>query len=146
MRITRAGLNSRMISMLMSAGEKPGVVEVVETPLAVALRVVGSLRSPFAPTNPTYHLLRSEGAPMGPDPSIGRGMAASAPPDKSRSHVSCPCALVEGVETPPGSCPQGWASRREVFPRRWRTSPSSLRGLVDVMKDFRDTSLKAFAA
>jgi len=27
----------------------PGVVEGVETPLAVALRVVGSLRSPFAP-------------------------------------------------------------------------------------------------
>jgi hypothetical protein len=26
---------------------KPGVVEGVETPLAVALRVVGSLRSPF---------------------------------------------------------------------------------------------------
>src|SRR5262245_20092008 len=75
---------------------RPGVVEGVEAPLAVALRVVGSLRSPFAPTNPTYHLLRSEGAPMGPDPPIGRGMAASAPPDKSRSHVSCPCAAVVG--------------------------------------------------
>jgi len=29
---------------------RPGVVEGVETPLAVALRVVGSLRSPFRTT------------------------------------------------------------------------------------------------
>ena len=42
-----------------------------------------------------------------------------------------------------GSCPAGWASRREVFPRRWRTSPSTLRGLVDVRKDFRDIVAKS---
>src|SRR5262249_59862428 len=61
---------------------RPGVGEGVETPLAVALRVVGSLRSPFAP----FFRRRSDGTRSGDREGYG-GLRPS------RSHVSCPCAL-----------------------------------------------------